>query len=136
MVTDELLPEVAARGLARFVDVFCEEGAYEIEETRRIFDKAVSLGLGIKVHAEQLSHTGAARLAVAALGLGCLGPGLAQSVNDVHEPAHAEEPPDPLHVADGQGSERPASDHEHCTRVTGASVHAIGTHDYIPPNCI
>ena len=63
MVTQELLPEVARRDLARFVDVFCEVGAYRIDETERIFDRARALGLGIKVHAEQLSYSGAARLA-------------------------------------------------------------------------
>ena len=63
MLLTELLPEVAARGLARFVDVFCERGAFTLAETRQIFEKAVELGLGIKVHAEQLSHTGSARLA-------------------------------------------------------------------------
>ena len=62
-LTEELLPEVSARGLASFVDVFCEVGAYTLSETRSIFEKARALGLGIKIHAEQLSHTGATSLA-------------------------------------------------------------------------
>ncbi len=67
MIVDRLLPEVAARGLARFVDVFCEAGAFTLAEAVEIFETARGLGLGIKVHAEQLSHTGAAARA-ASLG--------------------------------------------------------------------
>ncbi len=63
MLVDQLLPEVARRKLASFVDVFCEKGAYTLAETRHIFTRAKQLGLGIKVHAEQLSRTGATRLA-------------------------------------------------------------------------
>jgi imidazolonepropionase len=63
MLTDRLLPEVADRKLARFVDVFCEMGAYTVAETRQILECAQGLGLGIKLHAEQLSRTGASLLA-------------------------------------------------------------------------
>jgi imidazolonepropionase len=64
LLTDELLPEVAARGLAEFCDVFCEEGAFTLAEARRILLRAAGLGLKLKLHAEQLSHTGATALAV------------------------------------------------------------------------
>lgn len=63
----ETLPEAARRGLADAVDVFCDEGAFTLAETRRILEGALELGLRVKAHAEQLTHTGAARL-VAELG--------------------------------------------------------------------
>jgi len=69
MVVDQLLPEVARRGLASFVDVFCETGAFSLAEMLAIFERARELGLGIKVHAEQLSRTGAAATAA---GLGAV----------------------------------------------------------------
>ncbi len=60
---DEALPLVAHRKLARYCDVFCDEGAFGLDATRRIFERARELGLGLRVHAEQLRPTGAARLA-------------------------------------------------------------------------
>ena len=59
----EMLPRVAEEKLARFCDVFVDEGAFTLEEGRRILSAARDLGLGLKVHAEQLTRTGAARLA-------------------------------------------------------------------------
>jgi imidazolonepropionase len=67
---DELLqtiPEVSARG-AQWCDVFCDEGAFSVDEARRILVAARDAGLGLRMHAEQLSHTGAAMLAAE---LGC-----------------------------------------------------------------
>lgn len=66
-VIEELLPEVHHRALAEAVDVFIDEGAFTLAEGRRLLEAARSLGLPIKAHAEQLGHTGAARL-VAELG--------------------------------------------------------------------
>ncbi len=63
----ETLPETVRLGLADAVDVFCDDGAFTLSETRRILEAALSYGLKIKAHAEQLTHTGAARL-VAELG--------------------------------------------------------------------
>jgi len=62
-VVDRTLPEVAERKLARFCDVFIEDGAFTLAEGRRILERASDLGLGLKVHAEQLTHTGSADLA-------------------------------------------------------------------------
>lgn len=62
LLTEELLPTVAARKLAECVDVFCDTGAFTLEETREILTVARGLGFKLKVHAEQLSHTGAAGL--------------------------------------------------------------------------
>ncbi|MBM4371378.1 MAG: imidazolonepropionase [Deltaproteobacteria bacterium] len=63
LVVEEMLPEVAARGLARFCDVFVEEGAFDVPRARRILQRAADLGLGRKVHAEQLGRCGGAALA-------------------------------------------------------------------------
>ncbi len=62
-IVDDMLPAVAARGLARFCDVFIDKGAFTVEEGRRVMARAKSLGLGLKVHAEQITQTGAAELA-------------------------------------------------------------------------
>jgi imidazolonepropionase len=65
LVAETLLPEVASRGLARFCDVFIDQGAFTVPEARTILEAARRLGLGVRVHAEQLSRTGATRLAIA-----------------------------------------------------------------------
>lgn len=62
-LTRELLPAVADRGLARFADVFCDAGAYTLAEAREVLEAARALGLGLRVHGEQLTHTGVAELA-------------------------------------------------------------------------
>lgn len=64
LLTGQLLPEVAAGGLAEFCDVFCERGAFTLAESRHILTAALERGLLPRLHAEQLSRTGAARLAV------------------------------------------------------------------------
>ncbi len=65
-VVSEMLPAVAAEGLACFIDVFCEKGYFSVEETRRVFAAGAKAGLGLKIHAEQLSRSGGAKLAVQA----------------------------------------------------------------------
>lgn len=63
LVIDEMLPRVAAEGLARYCDVFCESHVFTVDESRRVLLRAKELGLGIRIHAEQLSLSGGARLA-------------------------------------------------------------------------
>jgi imidazolonepropionase len=63
LVTDEMLPRVAAEGLARYCDVFCESHVFTVDETRRVLSRAKDLGLRNRIHAEQLSLSGGARLA-------------------------------------------------------------------------
>ena len=63
LVTDEMLPRVAAEGLARYCDVFCESHVFTIAESRRVLTRAKELGLGVRLHAEQLSLGGGASLA-------------------------------------------------------------------------
>ncbi len=59
----ELIPQIADRRLAEFCDCYIDAGAYTIDEGRRILQCARNHGLALKVHAEQISHTGAADLA-------------------------------------------------------------------------
>jgi imidazolonepropionase len=61
LVCDAMLPDFAGR--ARFCDVFCERTAFTVPETRRIFERARDLGYALKLHADQLSDSGGARLA-------------------------------------------------------------------------
>ena len=62
-VAEEVLPELAAEGLVDAVDAFCETIAFSPAQVARVFDAAHKLDLGIKIHAEQLSNLGGARLA-------------------------------------------------------------------------
>ena len=63
-VVDEMIPAVAAEGLAGFVDVFADAGFFDLDATERIARSAVAAGLGLRLHAEQLERTGAAELGV------------------------------------------------------------------------
>lgn len=62
-VCEAMLPAVLREGLAEFCDVFCERGAFSIEQSRRILGTAGRLGFRLKIHADQLSASGGARLA-------------------------------------------------------------------------
>lgn len=62
-VCEEMLPVVAASGLAEAVDIFCEEGVFTAQESRKVLLRAQQLGLAIKLHANQFGHSGGARLA-------------------------------------------------------------------------
>ncbi|MDX2437401.1 MAG: imidazolonepropionase, partial [Acidobacteriota bacterium] len=57
-------PEIARRGLAEAVDVFCEEGVFDLEQTRRLLADAADLGWRIHLHADELTPLGGAELAV------------------------------------------------------------------------
>lgn len=62
-VVEEMIPLVAEEGLAEFCDAFCEEGYFTLEETRQVLEAGRAHGLRPKLHLDQYSHTGAARLA-------------------------------------------------------------------------
>ncbi len=62
-VADAMLPALAAEGLVDAVDGFCEQIAFSSDDMRRVFARAKHLGLPVKLHAEQLSNCGGARLA-------------------------------------------------------------------------
>lgn len=57
------LPEVARRRLARYCDVFCEKGFFSASESRRLLRTAQGLGMGVKIHADEFTECGGARLA-------------------------------------------------------------------------
>ena len=62
-ILNEMIPCIAKRGLARFIDVFCEDGVYTKEETRRILLKGREFGLIPKVHADELASSGGSEIA-------------------------------------------------------------------------
>ena len=63
LLIDEMLPRVAREKLAEFCDVFCEETVFTTEESRRILSAARYHGLELRIHADQLSLSGGAKLA-------------------------------------------------------------------------
>jgi len=63
LVINEMLPRVAEEKLAEYCDVFCEAGVFTTDESWQILSAARCLGLGLRVHADQLSLSGGARLA-------------------------------------------------------------------------
>lgn len=62
-IIEEMLPRVRAENLAEFGDVFCEQGFFNIEESREILRACQQAGLGLKIHADELSSLGGAELA-------------------------------------------------------------------------
>ena len=62
-LVDEQLPGVAAQGRARFADVFCEDGVFSPDQSRRILTAAARFGLGLRLHADELAPSGGAELA-------------------------------------------------------------------------
>jgi imidazolonepropionase len=63
IVCNQALPQAASQGLVDAVDAFCEGIAFSVEETEQVFQAAQKLSLPIKLHAEQLSNLGGAKLA-------------------------------------------------------------------------
>jgi len=64
LICRQWIPEVAAEHLAEFCDVYCDRGTFTVAQSRKILTAARACGLGLRLHAEQLAHTGAAKLAV------------------------------------------------------------------------
>lgn len=62
-VCDEMIPAIAAEGLADAADAFCEGIGFTLQQTRRVFEAARRHGLAVKLHAEQLSNQHGAALA-------------------------------------------------------------------------
>ncbi|MGO4563063.1 hypothetical protein [Mesorhizobium sp. 2RAF21] len=62
-ILDEMIPEVARRGLAEFNDVYCDDGYYTVAESRTILERGREHGLDVKIHTDAYSHC-------------CLSPGL------------------------------------------------------------
>ena len=63
LVIDEMLPAVAQQKLAEYCDVFCEENVFTADESWRILSAARCNGLGLRIHADQLTLGGGAKLA-------------------------------------------------------------------------
>ena len=62
-VCNAILPRVVEEQLAQYCDVFCETGVFSVQQSRRILEKARSLGLGLKIHADEIDSLGGAQLA-------------------------------------------------------------------------
>jgi imidazolonepropionase len=64
ILEQEVIPDVAENGLAEYCDVFCERSAFSLPESRQLLTAGKKHGLRPRVHAEQLSNTGATRLGI------------------------------------------------------------------------
>ena len=60
-VCNVILPRVAEEQLAQYCDVFCETGVFSPAQSRRVLETARSLGLGLKIHADEIDAIGGAR---------------------------------------------------------------------------
>lgn len=78
-IREKWIPEVAKEGLATRFDVFCDSIAFDADESMEMLLAAKAAGLGLRVHAEQLSHTG---ISGRAAGIGALS---ADHLDHVHE---------------------------------------------------
>ena len=71
LLIEKLLPEVVVGDLAEYCDVFCERGAFTVRQSKKLLTKAKEHGLRPRLHAEQLSRTGATQLAVELQAASC-----------------------------------------------------------------
>ncbi len=63
LIIEEMIPKVTEKGLAEFCDVFCEKGAFSLEQSRRILNAGRNSGLKSKLHADEMTTLGGAELA-------------------------------------------------------------------------
>ena len=63
-IITEMIPMVAAEGLAEYIDAFCEDGFFSVEDTDRIFNAGIKYGLKPKVHANQMGFSGGVQVGV------------------------------------------------------------------------
>lgn len=64
VIIDQMLPKIAEEGLADYMDVFCEQGFFSVEETDQLLTAAAKHGLKPKIHANQLSISGGVQIGV------------------------------------------------------------------------
>ncbi len=64
LVINEMIPKVAAEGLADYIDVFCDKGFFTVEETERILKAGAEHGLRGKIHANELDYSGGVQAGV------------------------------------------------------------------------
>lgn len=63
LILEEVIPYITSNNLAEFIDCFCEEGVFTIEESREILKEGIKLGLKAKLHADEIEPIGGAELA-------------------------------------------------------------------------
>lgn len=63
LIVNEMIPAVAERDLAEYCDVFCEQGVFDVEQSRRVLLAAKENGMKLKVHADEIVQLGGASLA-------------------------------------------------------------------------
>ena len=71
LIEENLLPEIGESRLAEFCDAFCDRGAFSVEQSKRVLQAGRQWGLAPRLHAEQLSRTGATRLAILLRAASC-----------------------------------------------------------------
>lgn len=64
LIIDKMLPQIAADGLADYMDAFCEQGFFSVEETDQLLSAAAKYGLRPKIHANQLSVSGGVQVGI------------------------------------------------------------------------
>jgi imidazolonepropionase len=82
------LKTIKEKDLAKFVDVFCEDSVFNLDETRRILTKAIELGFEAKIHADEIVSLGGGRLAVE-IGASSADHLMAVSENDIKKIANS-----------------------------------------------
>ncbi|MCO4783971.1 MAG: imidazolonepropionase [Candidatus Cloacimonetes bacterium] len=65
LVCNEMIPIIASKKLAKYCDVFCEKGVFDVEDTERIFETAISHGLELRLHSDEIEALGGTELACA-----------------------------------------------------------------------
>ena len=63
IVIEDMLPAIKDEGGAEFCDIFCDKGAFTIDQSRKVLQKARELGFKLKIHADEIAPVGAAELA-------------------------------------------------------------------------
>ncbi len=64
LVINEMMPKVAAEGLADFVDVFCDQGFFTVKDTERILEAGIKYGMRPKIHANEMAVSGGVQVGV------------------------------------------------------------------------
>ena len=71
LVIDEMIPQAASEGLADYIDVFCDEGFFTVEDTMRMLEAGAKYGMRPKIHANEMACSGGIQVAVKYNALSC-----------------------------------------------------------------
>lgn len=71
LVIDEMIPQAAAEGLADYIDVFCDEGFFTVQDTERMLEAGIKHGMRPKIHANEMALSGGIQCAVRYNALSC-----------------------------------------------------------------